>query len=69
MFVPVAHPIQLLILIKAESLRSLLHKLEEMLKGYSPLMGESTEKAVGTAIKVGAVFAEVCFSTWRPAGG
>src|SRR5258706_6706981 len=55
---------QLLIFAKAESLRSLLHQLEELLKGYSPMMNESTERVVETAIKYGAVFAEVCFFSW-----
>ena len=61
MSLPVAHPSLLLIFAKAESLRSLLHKLEELLKGYSPLMDQSTERAVGAAIRYGAIFAEVRF--------
>ena len=69
MSLPIALLIQLLIYAKAESLRSLLHQLEELLKGYSPLMNELTEKVVETAIKFGTVFAEVRFSTWRPARG
>ena len=44
-----------------DSLRSSLHKLEELLKGYSPVMSGSTERAVETAIKYGVVFAEVRF--------
>ena len=47
-----------------ESLRSSLHQLEELLKGYSPLMCGSTEKAVERAVKYGAVFAEVRCLTW-----
>ena len=44
---------------QAEALRSSLHELENLLKEYSPLMGESIEKAVDRAIKYGVVFAEV----------
>ena len=36
-----------------------LQQLEGLLEEYSPMMSESTEKAVDTAIKYGAVFAEV----------
>ena len=38
-----------------------LHKLEELLNDYSPLMSESTERAVEKGFKYGAVFAEVSF--------
>ena len=48
-----------MILTQVEALRSSLHELEGLLKKYSPLMSGSTEKAVGRAIKYGAVFAEV----------
>jgi hypothetical protein len=51
-----------------ESLRSSLHQLEELLEGYSPLMCESTERAVEVAIKYGSVFAEVRFLKWRLVG-
>ena len=44
---------------QAESLRSSLHKLEESMREYSPLMSELTEKVVDQAIKYGAVFAAV----------
>ena len=44
-----------------DSLRSSLHTLEDLLKGYSPLMGGSTERAVENVIKYGVVFAEVRF--------
>jgi len=49
---------------QAESLRSSLHKLEELLKGYSPLMKESTEKAMEKVIKFGAAFGEVRSPIW-----
>ena len=42
-----------------DSLRSSLHTLEELLKGYSPLIRGSTERAVENSIKYGVVFAEV----------
>ena len=45
---------------QAESLRLSLFKLEKLLDGYSPLMSESTERALEKAIKYGAAFAEVC---------
>ena len=48
---------------QAEALRSSLHELEKLLKEYSPLMGESIEKAVDRAIKYGVVFAEVSSPT------
>ena len=51
-----------------ESLRPLLRQLEELLEEYSPLMSKSTERAVESAIKYGAVFAEVRLSIWRLAG-
>ena len=44
---------------QGESLRSSLHKLEELLEDYSPLMKESTEKALKKVIKFGAAFSEV----------
>ena len=44
---------------QAESLRSSLHELEDLLKEYSPLMSESTEWVMGKSIKYGAIFAEV----------
>jgi hypothetical protein len=37
----------------------LLHKLEELLDEYSPLMPASTERALDKAIQYGVVFAEV----------
>ena len=46
-------------LAQAESLRSSLHKLEGLLGGYTPLMRESTEKALDNVIKFGAAFSEV----------
>ena len=48
---------------QAEALRSSLHELEGLLKDYSPLMSDSIEKVVDTAIKYGAVFAEVSSPT------
>ena len=44
-----------------------LQQLEGLLEEYSPMMSESTEKAVDRAMKVGAVFAEVAcpFLTWN----
>jgi len=44
---------------QTEYLRSSLHKLEELLKDYSPLMKESTEKALEKVIRYGAAFSEV----------
>ena len=44
---------------QVEALRLSLHELEGLLDKYSPMMSESTEKAVDRAIKYGAVFAEV----------
>ena len=59
---------QLIMFAQAESLRSSLHKLEGLLEEYSPLMSKSTEKVVDTAIKYGAVFAEVSPTMSTPAG-
>ena len=44
-----------------------LQQLEKLLEEYSPMMSESTEKAVDRAIKYGAVFAEVVcpIFTWN----
>jgi hypothetical protein len=42
-----------------ESLRESLHKLEESLQSYSPLMSKSIERRVETVMKYGVVFAEV----------
>ena len=53
---------------QAESLRSSLHQLEELLEEYSPLMSESTERAVDKAIKYGVVFAAVSPTMSKPAG-
>ena len=64
------HPTQLMIFTQAGSLRSSLHELEDLLKEYSPLMGESTEWFMEKGIKYGAVFAEVSSPIlWRPARG
>jgi len=53
--------------VKAQSLRSSLHKLEEMLKEYSPLMAESTERVLEKVVKFGAAFSEVRSPVWKPA--
>jgi len=63
-----AHPIQLMTFAQAESLRSSLHKLEGLLKDYSPLMKESTEKTLETVFKFGAAFAEVSSPIWNLQG-
>jgi len=55
-----------MIFTQAESLRSSLHKLEELLEDYSPLTKESTEKALEKVIKFGAAFGEVSFSRMEP---
>jgi hypothetical protein len=36
-----------------------LYKLEELLKDYSPLMNDSTERAVEKVMKFGVAFSEV----------
>ena len=46
-------------------MRSSLFKLEELLKDYSPLMKESTEKGMEKVIKCGAAFGEVSFSNMK----
>jgi len=48
-----------MMLAQAESLRSSLLELENLLKEYSPLMSGSTEWVIDKGIKYGAVFAEV----------
>ena len=53
---------------QGESLRSSLHELEGLLVKYSPLMSGSKERVVDTAIKFGAVFAEVSPTMRKPAG-
>jgi len=47
------------VFVQAESLRLSLQKLEGMLKQYSPLMGESTERALEKIVKFGVAFSEV----------
>ena len=59
---------QLIVFAQAESLRSSLHQLEELLEEYSPLMSGPTERVVDKAIKYGAVFAEVSPTMSKPAG-
>ena len=44
---------------QTDSLRSSLRRLERMLKDYSPLMNESTERTLEKVFKVGAAFSEV----------
>jgi len=53
-----------MIFAQADSLRSSLHKLEELLKDYSPLMKESVEKTLEKVIKFGAAFGEVSSPIW-----
>jgi len=50
---------------QAESVRSSLQVLEELLEKYSPLMESSTERVLGKVVKVGAVFAEVRPAIWK----
>jgi len=52
---------------QAESLHSLLKKLEGLLKEYSPVMDTRTEGLVERAIKYGSVFSEVSLPSWKPA--
>ena len=58
-FALTAHPHHLIMSVQAEALHLSLQQLKELLEKYSPMMSESTEKAVDRAIKYGAVFAEV----------
>ena len=44
---------------QAEYLRSSLHKLEDLLKNYSPLMSDSKERVLDKVIQYGAAFSEV----------
>jgi len=53
---------------QAEPLRSLLRKLEELLKDYPPLMKKSTEKTLEKVIKFGAAFGEVSSPIWNLQG-
>jgi len=46
----------------------LLHKLEELLEDYSPLMKESTEKVLEKVFKFRAAFAEVSSPIWNLQG-
>ena len=55
------------VFVQAESLRCSLHKLEVMLKEYSPLMSESTERSLEKVVKFGAAFLEVRSPMWKPA--
>jgi len=41
-----------------------LHKLEELLSDYSPLMSESTERVLEKTIKYGAAFAGQSSPSW-----
>ena len=59
---------QLILFAQGESLRSSLHTLEGLLEEYSPLMSESAERVVDTAIKYGAAFAGVSPTMLKPAG-
>jgi len=54
--------------VQAESLRSLLHKLEDLLEDYSPLMKRSTEKGMEKAIKLGVALGEVSSPIWTVQG-
>lgn len=54
-----SHRSQLMTSAQAEYLRSSLHKLEELLKDYSPLMKESTERVLEKVIQYGTAFSEV----------
>ena len=53
------------IFVQAESLRLSLHKLEGILNEYSPLMSESTERALEKIVKFGAAFSEVRPPIWN----
>ena len=64
----IANRRQLIMFAQVESLRSSLHQLEELLKGYSPLMSESTERVLDTTIKYGAAIAGVGLTMSKPAG-
>jgi len=55
----IVHRWLLILFAQTDSLRSSLLKLANMLKDYSPLMTESTEKALEKVIKFGAAFSEV----------
>jgi hypothetical protein len=55
----IAHRRLLIAFAQTDSLRSSLHKLEGMLRNYSPLMTDSTEKALEKVFKFGAAFSEV----------
>jgi len=46
---------------QAESLHSLLKKLEGLLKEYSPVTDARTERLMERAIKYGSAFAEVSY--------
>lgn len=58
------HSSQLLIFAQADSLRSTLHKLEGLLKEYSPVMDKPTERALEVAIKCGIAFSDVSSPVW-----
>ena len=51
-----------MVLAQVESLRSSLLRLEGLLKDYSPLMNESTERTLEKVMKFGAAFSEVSAS-------
>ena len=55
----IVHRRLLILFAQTDSLRSSLLKLANMLKDYSLLMTESTEKALEKVIKFGAAFSEV----------
>ena len=55
----ISHRRLLITFAQAGSLRSSLHTLEGMLKNYSPLMNELTEKALAKSFKVGAALSGV----------
>jgi len=57
-----------MIFAQADSLRSSLHRLEELLEEYSPLMKESVEKNLEKVFKFGAAFAEVSSPIWNLQG-
>jgi hypothetical protein len=65
LFAPPVRANQLMMFAQAESLRSTLHKLEDLLKEYSPLMSGLTEGVTDKCIKYGTVFADVS----SPIGG
>ncbi len=59
---------QLIISTQAESLRSSIRELEELMKGYTSMMSRVMGTALGNGNKLFVLFYKVRSPIWKPAG-